>query len=131
MAGWPVYSHRFLVQAVPAVWKVWTPPAGTRVVVRSVVVVNGQDVAGKGAQVRVGTGWMLIQNPAPRTTVALAYQQVVYGGEQLQGWVDVAGITVMVSGYIFNDPEHAVGPPGTTHFREALPDVEPLPELDA
>jgi hypothetical protein len=126
VAGWPVYSHRLLMQATPATWKLWTVPAGYRAVVKSLVVVNGTDTAGKGAQVRLGSGWMLLHNLAARTTVALTAATVCYGGEVLQAWVDIQGITVIVSGYLFADPEHATGPPGVT--REISIDrAEPLP----
>jgi hypothetical protein len=109
---WPVYTHRFLVVNIPAAWSYWTVPAGMRAVVKSVTIVNGGTSSTDGAQLRVGSTFLALHNPAAKTTAVLAMTQVAYGGEVLSGWVTGPSTFMSVSGFLFEDPAAAVSAPG-------------------
>lgn len=97
-----LYSERFLHLGAPNVLMTWVCPAGRRAVIRSVVISNG-GAAGGFARVTLAAKILMLPYPDGYTTLAWDMRQVVYGGEDVVAFVNQAGMTVAISGYLFAD----------------------------
>jgi len=108
---WPVYSHRLCYSEVADGWHQYRVPEGMRAIITSILAAN---ISVAGAAAKVNAHGILIAQlvfPASTYTLSFATYAVVYGGELIECFVDRAGVTVYVSGYILEDPKHESYPP--------------------
>ena len=121
MAGWPVYSERFVKLAAQGS-VAYTVPAGHRAVVTCITAANWSGTT-RGGQVLAGgaTVWR-VSMPGTLLSLVEEMRVVVYAGEQVVAANDGADLYVTVSGYLFQDVTgRSAPPPGAAG--------KPLPEL--
>jgi hypothetical protein len=114
------YTHRFVRAFSPGVTVRWYVPAGYRAVVRNVDAINaGTAAANVGLSVQ---GYYLVYTSIQvGSNLHVESRSVAYAGEWVEAQVGIAGQTLVASGYLFEDPTGATGPPGNTELirREA------------
>lgn len=96
-----LYSERFVITDQPNIWRALTIPTDTRAVVRAIDLHNG---AGAAGLVQCAVGQTIFFNkvlPATPEVYSLDTRIVLYAGETLSAMVQVAGMVVTVSGYLF------------------------------
>ena len=122
-----IYSERFLALAgVPNVWKAWFCPIGKRAVVKSLSVVNAGGVACT-AYLQIGPAYAYTKVlPAAVTSDQVEMYHVLYGGSTMQIMATATSVYIVVSGYLFDDPTNAGGPPGLTSWMAAADHDDPV-----
>jgi hypothetical protein len=86
-------------------------------------------VATDGAQLRIGSTFLALHNPAAKTTAVLAMTQVAYGGEVISGWTTGVSTFMSVAGFLFDDPTQATAVDGVSGALE-LDRPELLPDRE-
>ena len=131
MAARPVYSHRFVYSEVSGgIWKQWRVPEGKRAVVRNVTLVG----LAAGA-----TGYAKVHGLLVFASGLLAafgsesrdLRVVAYGGELIECAGEGSGVTVTVSGYLFDDPYHESHPPPYAATLPTEPEIPQPPRIEA
>ena len=108
------------------VWVYWTVPSGKRAVLKSVLVVNGHDTISQGGSVRIGTGFLILSAPAPKSTANIACTIALYAGETLSAFTNGSTSYLSLGGFLFDDPSGKTRVDG--EHGELLPgDTEPVP----
>lgn len=98
-----LYSTRLLVVTAAATWTKYRVPVGKRAVIRSVLF-SSDLVTVRRFQMAIGSTLIYtVDVPVAQASASLETRTVVYGGEDLQGWVAINGCTLTISGYLFND----------------------------
>jgi hypothetical protein len=122
---WPVYTETFLRTNVSGAWVAWTVPVGKRAIVRDIRAMNGGTTQGHVDYRLAGVVFARLVTPATASASERDVQLVAYGGEQLSVFLELASQTAYVSGYLFDDPTSALGPPPGV---QTLPgDTDPPP----
>jgi hypothetical protein len=122
-----VYTSTFLRFNVTAAYYQWVCPIGKRAVVTSIVAAHsGATVANVDAWIE-GVACYRVAFQAARGTDAKAVRMVIYGGEELLAYITGTGISLVISGYLFDDAGGAAGPAGGA-VRDTRP--EPLPSIE-
>lgn len=122
------YTERFFHITGAAVTATYTVPAGMRAVVRNVLLVNRNAAANSAfLWIPPGNFWVYQSSiPASGGFVSFETRVALYGGESISGNWSLASGFMTVSGYLFEDPTGAGGPPGGLQLeRDEL--VAPLP----
>jgi hypothetical protein len=117
------YTERLLRWAATGTARV-TIPAGYRAVLRNVDVYNGAASA-QQFSVNVNGYSVMFRTLQAQTDVHIETRSVAYSGEYIEIWIQGAGGTVVITGYVFEDPT------GPTIPREAYAKVvtKPVEEL--
>jgi len=119
-----VYSRRFLSATGPTLIWAYQVPSGYRAVVRSILSTHDGSAGGAVWVALAGRfAWRTAYQAAVDNRAVDTYQ-VVYGGENIEAYVQSGGSTVIVSGFIFEDP---TGPQGPGATADAALEVTPLP----
>ena len=118
--AYPVYSERFLTATVSGLWSVYTVPAGARAVIKCLTGSNGNATAGILQVAIAGTNVFYDSIPGHQSQTFTGLHLVVYGGEQMMIWPDIAGMHASLSGFLFLDTDMA-GEPGKELVREPVP----------
>jgi len=118
---WPVYSTRFIRGLHGTSTYTYSPPAGTRAVVKSVTAVNVGTAACKVWAIVSGVGFLLWSSPGAATSIHIETFVVVYAGETLMLYAEPAEADMMASGYLFTDPPAAATKPSDP----SRPEIEP------
>jgi hypothetical protein len=119
-----VYSRRFLAAVGPTLIWAYQVPAGYRAVVRSILSTNDGATGGAVWVALAGRFAWRAAYPAAVGNHAVETYQVVYGGENIEAYVEAAGSSVLVSGFIFEDPTGPLGPSAEVRVAH---EVTPLP----
>src|SRR4051794_31864341 len=105
-----IYSERFLMCEGNAVTRTVTVPPRKRWVLRDFLLSRVGDTG--GANVAIGALWAIVFNfPATQFLVALDIRIVAYAGETVKIVTYGSSTWATLSGYAFDDPTGAVGPP--------------------
>jgi len=102
--SWPVYSTRFIRTSVATTWMTYTVPAGKRAVVKSISASNSTAAAGTAYVNVAGTAVMNVALQAKIYSEALAMAHVAYAGETISGYLSGPNMSLVVSGYLLDDP---------------------------
>lgn len=103
MAGKP-YSERFVTFPGGGYSATYTVPAGTRIVLKSVVGFNGTGSAAQVVLVLNGNNIWSVSVPGSSGGVSPPFMLPLYAGERLQLYAGVVGLYCAVSGYRLVDP---------------------------
>ena len=110
MAAAYVYTERLIAETGSTLPKAVTVPAGRRIVVRSVSLVNRHTAA--NAMFCYGAGHDICSASVPaQTQVQISGLYVaLYAGEQLGVQVVTGPGSIVVGGYVFSDPSGPIMP---------------------
>jgi len=123
-----IYSERFIVATGDNVYTSWFVPAGKRAVLKRLTGGNQNSQAGS-AFLLINAFQIYVHNfPAAIHAFSDELRVTVYGGEQIRVYTSSALLKVTVDGYLFDDPNHATGPPGA-QTRVQMPAATPLPSI--
>lgn len=122
---WPTYSERFLLYSHPELGSnVYVVPDRMRAVIKCVTAVNYSGVRA-GCRVRAhGHSVAYIDFQVPKVTDTLLVFIVVYARQQIDVFLDNTPMACSVSGFLFDDPSNAGGPPAAA---TQLPAVDEIP----
>jgi hypothetical protein len=108
--AWPIYSERFISIRGSSNAQVYTVPDGRRAVVKCCSFVTSGAAGGEG-YVNVG-GTTIYYRIFPGVGFdSLDVMAVAYGGESIEAAFSSGYANMAVSGFEFEDPTHATGPP--------------------
>jgi hypothetical protein len=127
---WPVYTETFIRRSNPPGWYAFEVPAGERAIVKSVQACQTTTTAGDVACKVNGIFICYFTLPATFGQLVQPVLAVARAGWLVEAYVPVSGIHVVVSGYLFADPQGASedAPEGDWNGAEMFPvDPQPLP----
>lgn len=104
MAGWPVYSTRFIAASGADITRTYSVPVGKRAVVTSMVFSNSSSVAGYVTVFVANVVLYRHDFQAQVGSASVAVRAVLYGGEPLGVYTSTSGVRCVVSGFLFDDP---------------------------
>lgn len=96
------YSERFILAAGSAGYKTYTVPAGKRAIVRNFLVYNSNSTA-QSLWLYIASFSVYGITPGALQSAQLETRAVAYPGEKVEVWHNAAGMTSIVSGYLFDD----------------------------
>lgn len=121
MAGWPVYTERFLAVSGQGVWGYYTVPSGHRAVITSLVFSNSGTTAGYST-VTVAGVVLYRSDLATTASSAVQLRAAIYQTEQIGGFTSNSNMRLVASGYLFRlapgtmeelqDVQKGLEPPG-------------------
>ena len=112
--SWPIYSVTFAKSSITGASVAYTVPAGKRAVVKCVSATNTGTVAGHSMCVLNGVYIVYFSVPVSDSRHVVDLAHVAYAGEPISLYNDQAGMTVVASGFLFDD-----APGATKDYREA------------
>jgi len=120
------YTETFVRSYTAATYVRWFCPVGKRAVLVSVVATGNGAVAGQVSGWINGIPIARIGVQATFAAITISMRAVIYGGQELLTYISADGIAGTWSGYLFDDPTNATGPPGALQVLTP-PQVEELP----
>jgi hypothetical protein len=126
-SGAHVYSERLLTAQGTSGWHQWRVPAGRRVIVTDIAVVNSPGLESVCQVALAGVAVADFRFLVKEYSVHLGLRQVIYQGEVAMIYLSDPEMAASMSGYLFADDSGATGPPASAGPLPAAP-AEPWPD---
>jgi len=123
-----VYTETFIRLIGGGVTKEWIVPHAKRAIVRSLVICQRTTTPTLVQAYVANTVLYYAEVPGVAQTQIFAFTAVAYAHEPIGLYESNAGCHITISGYLFDDPSDATGPPASAQQQPELPGVTPPAE---